>query len=82
MASDEVVVKVTPDGSEWHVDVADKRLLTLRNKATAVAEAYVQAVSTRPCRVVVYGADGSVEEETPLPSEGVAPEAVAAGAND
>lgn len=82
MASDEVVFKVTPDGSEWHVDMADKRLLTLRTKEVAVAEAVVQALSTRPSQVVVYGADGSVEEETAFPSDDAEPEAVAAAAGD
>jgi hypothetical protein len=75
MASDEVVIKVTPDGSTWHVDVADKRLLTLQTKEAAVAEAYVQAMPPRSGRVVIYGANGSVEHQTVLPSGGVEPEA-------
>lgn len=82
MASDEVVIKVTPDGSEWYVDVADKRVLTLLTKEAAVAEAHVQALSTRPCHVIVYAADGSVEDQTAFPSDGVEPDAVAASPED
>lgn len=69
MATDEVVFKVTPDGPEWHVEVADKRLLTLLTKETAVAEAQVQALSARPSHLIICGVDGSVEEQTAFPSD-------------
>lgn len=78
MASDQVVIKVRPDGSTWHVDVADKRLFTLFTKEVAVTEAHVQAISTRPSQVIVYGADGSVEGQVAFPADAVEPDTAAA----
>lgn len=77
MASDDVVVKVTPDGSTWHVDVADRRILTLRSKEAAVAEAFVQAMPAQSGRVIIYAADGSIEHQTVFPDGAEAERAAA-----
>jgi hypothetical protein len=70
MASNPVVVHVTPSGGEWHVKMGESPLLTLLSKETAVAEAHVQAVLSRPSRVVVHGLDGQVEDEATYPGDG------------
>lgn len=69
MASNPVVVHVMPNGDEWHVRIGESPLLTLRSKETAVAEAQVQAVLSRPSRVVVHGLDGKVEDEAVYPGD-------------
>lgn len=70
MASNPVVVHVTPSGDEWHVRIGETPLLMLRSKETAVAEAQVQAMLSRPSRLVVHGADGQVEDEAMFPADG------------
>jgi hypothetical protein len=70
MASNPVVVHVVPNGDEWHVKIGGSPLLMLRSKETAVAEAQVQAVLSRPSRVVVHGLNGKVEDETMYPGDG------------
>lgn len=70
MASNPVVVHVTPNDGEWHVRVGESPLLMLRSKDTAVAEAQVQALLSRPSRVVVHGLDGEVEDEATYPADG------------
>lgn len=69
MASNPVVIHVRPNGNEWHVKVGESPLLMLRSKETAVAEAQVQAVLSRPSRIVLHGANGTVEEEATFPAD-------------
>lgn len=68
MASDAVIIRVKPDGPEWHVHIDDTPLLMLQRKDTAVAEAEVQALRMQPSRVVVHGADGEIEDEAAYPT--------------
>lgn len=70
MSSNPVVVHVTPNGAEWHVKIGESPLLTLQSKDTAIAEAQVQAMLSRPSRVVLHGADGKVEDEATYPADG------------
>lgn len=68
MASNPVVVHVMPSGGMWHVKIGTSPLLTLQSKDTAIAEAQVQAIMSRPSRVVVHGLDGKVEDEATYPA--------------
>lgn len=67
MASNPVVIQVRPDGDTWHVRMGESPLLMLQSKQTAVDEAHVQAMSSQPSRVLVYAADGTVEDQASYP---------------
>jgi hypothetical protein len=70
MARNPVVIHVKPSGDEWHVTIGDSPHLVLRSKDTAIAEAHVQAVLSRPSRVVVHDVDGTIEDEATYPADG------------
>lgn len=70
MASKPVIVHVRPDGDQWQVTIGESPHLTLQSKDTAIAEAQVQAMRTRPSRIVVLGPDGQVEDEATFPADG------------
>ena len=59
----EAVFQVTPNEGSWRIDRDGTTILEVQSKDVAIEEAVVQARREPQSRVVVRGADGSVEDE-------------------